>query len=95
MIIAQVLLRLATIKHYFKKCSLTVLRGSGGGGGGGYENQSVSGVTTFANSCFFLHIWLSLSFAHPKYVQCEHINREHQCKSPYGLFKIREQISKL
>ncbi len=38
MIIAQVCLRLATIKGHSKMCSFTVL--------GGSENQSVSGVTT-------------------------------------------------
>ncbi len=38
MIIAQVCLRLATIKDHSKMCSFTVLVGS--------ENQSVSGVTT-------------------------------------------------
>ncbi len=43
MIIAQVCLRLATIKGHSKMCSFTVL---GGSGGGGSENQSVSGVTT-------------------------------------------------
>ncbi len=41
MIIAQVCLRLATIKGHSKMCSFTVL-----GGLGGSENQSVSGVTT-------------------------------------------------
>ncbi len=41
MIIAQVCLRLATMKGHFKMCSLIVLRGPGGS-----ENQSVSGVTT-------------------------------------------------
>ncbi len=40
MIIAQVCLRLATIKGHSKMCSFTVL------GGGGSENQSVFGVTT-------------------------------------------------
>ncbi len=44
MIVAQVCLRLATIKGRSKICSFTVL--GGGGGGGGSENQSVSGVTT-------------------------------------------------
>ncbi len=42
MIIAQVCLRLATIKGHSKMCSFTVL----GGSGGGSKNQSVSGVTT-------------------------------------------------
>ncbi len=40
MIIAQVCLRLATIKDHSKMCSFTVL-----GGSGGLWNQSVSGVT--------------------------------------------------
>ncbi len=44
MIIAQVCLRLATIKCHSKTCSFTLL--GGGGGPGGSENQSVSGVTT-------------------------------------------------
>ncbi len=44
MIIAQVCLRLATIKGHSKMCSFTVLGGPGGGGGS--ENQLVSGVTT-------------------------------------------------
>ncbi len=39
MIIAQVCLRLATIKDHSKMCSFTVL-------GGGSENHSVSGVST-------------------------------------------------
>ncbi len=43
MIIAQVCLRLATIKGHSKMCSFTVL---GGGSPGWSENQSVSGVTT-------------------------------------------------
>ncbi len=41
MIIAEVCLRLATIKSHSKMCSFTVLRGPGGS-----ENQSVSGVNT-------------------------------------------------
>ncbi len=45
MIIAQVCLRLATIKGHSKVFSFTVL-GGGGGGSRGSENQSVSGVTT-------------------------------------------------
>ncbi len=52
MIIAQVCLRLATIKGHSKMCSFTVL---GGSGGGGSENQSVSGVTTI---CHLLRIEL-------------------------------------
>ncbi len=36
MIIAQVCLRLATIKGHSKMCSFAVLGGSGGGGGGGH-----------------------------------------------------------
>ncbi len=47
MIIAQVCLRLATIKGHSKMCSFTVL--------GGSENQSVSGVTTILH---LLHIEL-------------------------------------
>ncbi len=47
MIIAQVCLRLATIKGHSKMCSFTVL--------GGSENQSVSGVTTI---CHLLRIEL-------------------------------------
>ncbi len=50
MIIAQVCLRLATIKGHSKMCSFTVL-----GGSGGSENQSVSGVTTI---CHLLRIEL-------------------------------------
>ncbi len=47
MIIAQVCLRLATIKGHSKMCSFTVF-----GGLGGSENQSVSGVTTiFLTQC--------------------------------------------
>ncbi len=42
MIIAQVCLRLATIKGHTKMCSFTVL----GGPGWGSENQTVSGETT-------------------------------------------------
>ncbi len=45
MVIAQMCLRLATIKDHSKMCSFTVL-GGGLGGGGGSEKQSVSGVTT-------------------------------------------------
>ncbi len=41
MIIAQVCLRLATIKEYSKRCNFTLL-----GGSGGFKKQSVSGVTT-------------------------------------------------
>ncbi len=52
MIIAQVCLRLATIKGHSKMCSFTVF---GGGGGGGSENQSVSGVITI---CHLLRIEL-------------------------------------
>ncbi len=93
MIIAQVCLRLATIKVYFKKGSLTVLRGSGGGGG--FTKPVSICCDHHLPIAVFFYIWLLPSFAHPKYVQCEHINRELQYKSPYGLFKIREQISKL
>ena len=55
MIIAQVCLRLATIKGHSETCSFALLGGSGGGPGGsggvrkgpkGSESQSVSGVTT-------------------------------------------------
>ncbi len=42
MIIAQVCLKLATIKGHSKVCSFTLF----GGGGGGSKKQSVSGVTT-------------------------------------------------
>ncbi len=43
MIIAQVCLRLATVKCHSKMCSFAVLEGSRG-----FENQSVSGVTTIS-----------------------------------------------
>ncbi len=48
MIIAQVCLRLATIKGHSKMCSFYCIWGSGGS-----ENQSVSGVTTI---CHLLRI---------------------------------------
>ncbi len=69
MIIAQVCLRLATIKGQSKMCSFTVL-----GGGGGSENQSVSAVCHLPCTVKTrIHPWREHLSIVPDAIECEHL----------------------